>query len=165
MSIPPNPALWETPVCISSPKYRSHRWCGSLSGLPGVSRCGTEHGGLALSTARGIKGVVLHRDPCGGTAPRPTAALHPLSSPPAIPECRAAEGNQSTGLQGCLENISSSLPIICLKIPINVYTYVPGRHVYPQLMARRGSWRDLCAAAPARSQPALIYSFSRTGSF
>lgn len=99
--------------------------------------------------------------PSWGHSPSPRCSSAPPQLPtrnPRVP--RAAEGNQSTGLKGCLENISSSLPIICLKIPINVYTYVPGRHVYPQLMARRGSWRDLCAAAPARSQPALIYSFS-----
>lgn len=99
--------------------------------------------------------------PPWGHSPSPRCSSAPPQLPtrnPRVP--RAAEGNQSTGLKGCLENISSSLPIICLKIPINVYTYVPGRHVYPQLMARRGSWRDLCAAAPARSQPALIYSFS-----
>lgn len=70
-----------------------------------------------------------------------------------------AEGNQRMGLKDHLENINSSLLAVCLKTPINVYTYVPGRHVYPQLMALSGSWNDLCVTTSANSQPSLIYSF------
>lgn len=63
------------------------------------------------------------------------------------------------GLKDRLGNINSSLLIVCLKTPINVYTYVPGRHVYPQLMALSGSWNDLCVTTSENSQPSLIYSF------
>lgn len=67
--------------------------------------------------------------------------------------CRAAEGNQSTRLKDHLENINSSLLMVCLKNPINVYTHVPGQHVYPQLMALSGSWNDLCVTTEQTPSP------------
>lgn len=63
------------------------------------------------------------------------------------------------GLRDRLENINSSLLIVCLKTLINVYTYVPRQQVYPQLMALSGSWNDLCVTTSANSQASLIYSF------
>lgn len=66
---------------------------------------------------------------------------------------RAAEGNQSMGLRDHLENINSSLLMVCLKNPINVYTHVPGQHVYPQLMALSGSWNDLCITTEQTPSP------------
>lgn len=101
-------------------------------------------------------GLRLSRDPVRGEGPALLRRDRGARNPQA---CCAAEGNQSTGLKDRLENINSSLLIVCLKTPINVYTYVPGRHVYPQLMALSGSWNGLCVTTSANSQPSLIYSF------
>lgn len=68
-------------------------------------------------------------------------------------------------LRDRLENINSSLLIVCLKTPINVYTYVPRQQVYP--LANGTEWKLEQSVRNNLSRlPGLSHlQFSCTGSF
>lgn len=100
--------------------------------------------GTVLGDLRQGQSLGAEQGPCG--ALQGSALLH-------RPQTCCAEGNHSMGLKDHLENINSSLLMVCLKIPINVYTHVPGQHVYPQLMALSGSWNDLCITTEQTPSP------------